>query len=115
MADISESVGPELQALLDEGAIAFPSCFTVIGRAFASVDGIARSLDPANYDFAKACEPAVGKLIEAEYKRAGDELTRGVVDELRAGLVDGSTERRAADAILITAALVVGFAMGSSL
>ena len=32
--------------MVDDGVIQFPSIFTFVGRAFASVDGIGRELDP---------------------------------------------------------------------
>ena len=35
--------------MVDDGVIQFPSIFTFVGRAFASVDGIGRALDP-KYD-----------------------------------------------------------------
>jgi len=39
-----------VQGLVDSGAIGYPSCFTFVARAFASVDGICRALSPT-YDF----------------------------------------------------------------
>ena len=65
--DIGEQIGAELQGLLDQGYISFPSAFTFVGRAFTSVDGIARNLQPETYDFGRACEPYVGRLISEEY------------------------------------------------
>jgi predicted unusual protein kinase regulating ubiquinone biosynthesis (AarF/ABC1/UbiB family) len=44
--DVTEKVGAELQGMVDDGVIKFPSIFTFVGRAFASVDGIGRGLDP---------------------------------------------------------------------
>ena len=43
-------VGSELRRLLADGSIAFPSVFTFVGRAFASVDGIGKGLDPQARD-----------------------------------------------------------------
>jgi len=62
--DVSEQVGAELQGLLDAGFVSFPSAFTFVARAFTSVDGIARSLDPHGYDFARACEPCTAHRLE---------------------------------------------------
>ena len=44
--DVTEQIDYELRSLLDTGAIAFPSAFTFVARAFTSVDGIAKSLRP---------------------------------------------------------------------
>ena len=38
--DVTEKVGGELQGMVDDGVIKFPSIFTFIGRAFASVQSI---------------------------------------------------------------------------
>ena len=34
--DVTEKVGGELQGMVDDGVIQFPSIFTFVGRAFAS-------------------------------------------------------------------------------
>ena len=70
--DVTEQVGAELQSLLDSGYICFPSAFTFVGRAFTSVDGIAKALQP-DYEFRDACEPFVGRLISDEYGRKAEE------------------------------------------
>ena len=77
--DVTEQVGAELQGLLDDGYISFPSAFTFVGRAFTSVDGIARCLQPDSYDFGRACEPTVGRLITAEYNRRGAEMREAAI------------------------------------
>ena len=41
--DVTEKVGGELQGMVDDGVIQFPSIFTFVGRAFASVDGTGAS------------------------------------------------------------------------
>ena len=66
--DVTEKVGGELQGMVDDGVIQFPSIFTFVGRAFASVDGIGRELDP-NYDFRAMTEPYVGEIISARYQK----------------------------------------------
>jgi len=77
--DVTEQVGKELQGLLDDGYISFPSAFTFIGRAFTSVDGIAKGLQPRSYDFNKACEPFVGRLITEEYEKEGAKFREQIV------------------------------------
>ena len=66
--DVTEKVGGELQGMVDDGVIQFPSIFTFVGRAFASVDGIGRELDP-NYDFRAMTEPYVGEIISERYQK----------------------------------------------
>jgi len=70
--DVSEQVDYELRSLLGSGAIAFPSAFTFVARAFTSVDGIAKSLRP-EYELREAVEPFVGKLISDEYSSQAKE------------------------------------------
>lgn len=65
--DVTEKVGGELQGMVDDGVIQFPSIFTFVGRAFASVDGIGRELDP-KYDFRAMTEPYVGEIISERYQ-----------------------------------------------
>ena len=60
--DVTEKVGGELQGMVDDGVIQFPSIFTFVGRAVASVEGIGRELDP-KYDFRAMTEPYVGEII----------------------------------------------------
>merc|ERR1719217_697397 len=66
--DVTEKVGGELQGMVDDGVIQFPSIFTFVGRAFASVDGIGRELDP-NYDFRAMTEPYVGRSSQSATRR----------------------------------------------
>ena len=66
--DVTEKVGGELQGMVDDGVIQFPSIFTFVGRAFASVDGIGRELDP-KYDFRAMTEPYVGEIISERYQK----------------------------------------------
>ena len=66
--DVTEKVGGELQSMVDDGVIQFPSIFTFVGRAFASVDGLGRELDP-DYDFRKLTEPYVGEIISERYQQ----------------------------------------------
>ena len=50
----------------------FPSTFTFIFRAFASVDGIGKGLDP-KFDIPKAAQPFINELTEAD---AGSEFDK---------------------------------------
>lgn len=64
--DVTEQIDYELRSLLDSGAIAFPSAFTFVARAFTSVDGIAKSLAPG-VELRQALDPFVSQLIADEY------------------------------------------------
>ena len=81
--------------MVDDGVIQFPSIFTFVGRAFASVDGLGRDLDP-KYDFRALCEPYVGEIIseryqlEARQQRAA--LFDGVGRQSPEGLLDEPPE-----------------------
>eukprot|EP00965_Chrysotila_dentata_P091341 3015645-Pleurochrysis_carterae.AAC.1 len=80
--DVSATVGTELQGLVDNGEVSFPSIFTLVARAYASIDGISRSLEP-DFDFAKACEPFVGKLIQQEYEQQAAKQREAWAEEVR--------------------------------
>ena len=60
---IKEILGDDLLALTNEQVFRFPSTFTFIFRAFASVDGIGKGLDP-KYDISKLAQPFVEELIK---------------------------------------------------
>jgi len=113
--DVSEQVDYELRSLLGCGAIAFPSAFTFVARAFTSVDGIAKSLRP-EYELREAVEPFVGQLISDEYseqaKAKRDELLEQARGWLQAG--DGAGDGAllsSRDAALLAAGLAAGVAI----
>ena len=54
-ANIKTTLGADLQALTDQQVFRFPSTFTFIFRAFASVDGIGKGLD-AEFDIPKLAQ-----------------------------------------------------------
>ncbi|KAL7571548.1 hypothetical protein ACA910_020965 [Epithemia clementina (nom. ined.)] len=62
---IKETVGPDLQTLTENNSFRFPSTFTFIFRAFASVEGIGKELDP-EFDIGKFAQPFVEKFIDAQ-------------------------------------------------
>ena len=84
--DVTEKVGGELQSMVDDGVIKFPSIFTFVGRAFASVDGLGRELDP-KYDFRALCEPYVGEIISERYQKEAAEQRAALFGGFRS-LVD---------------------------
>jgi len=66
--NIKTTLGQDLQALTDQQVFRFPSTFTFIFRAFASVDGIGKGLAPESspkpFDIAKAAQPFIEGLTE---------------------------------------------------
>jgi predicted unusual protein kinase regulating ubiquinone biosynthesis (AarF/ABC1/UbiB family) len=71
--NIKETVGVDLQTLTENGVFRFPSTFTFIFRAFASVEGIGKGLDK-NYDIGKLGQPFIEKFTEQQqnYKSEAD-------------------------------------------
>jgi predicted unusual protein kinase regulating ubiquinone biosynthesis (AarF/ABC1/UbiB family) len=64
-ANIKEVVGPDLQTLTENNSFRFPSTFTFIFRAFASVEGIGKELDP-DFDIGKLAQPFIEKFIDEQ-------------------------------------------------
>lgn len=64
-ANIKETVGPDLQTLTDNNSFRFPSTFTFIFRAFASIDGIGKELDK-KFDIGNLAQPFIEKFIEEQ-------------------------------------------------
>jgi predicted unusual protein kinase regulating ubiquinone biosynthesis (AarF/ABC1/UbiB family) len=64
-ANIKATVGPDLQTLTDNNSFRFPTTFTFVFRAFASVEGIGKDLDP-EFDIGKLAQPFVEKFIEEQ-------------------------------------------------
>jgi len=64
-APIKETVGTDLQTLTENNVFRFPSTFTFIFRAFASVEGIGKELDES-FDLGKMSQPFIEKFIEAQ-------------------------------------------------
>ena len=113
----------ELRSLLDSGAIAFPSAFTFVARAFTSVDGIAKSLTP-DYELRAAIEPFVGQIISDEYSSQAraqrDALLGRVQTWLRGGEAPNGTEGGAPlassrDALLLAVGVLAGAALSQGL
>lgn len=71
--NIKETLGTDLQTLTENDSFRFPSTFTFIFRAFASVEGIGKGLDP-DYDIGKLAQPFIEKFTEAQkgYTSAAD-------------------------------------------
>jgi len=70
--NIKSTLGADLQALTEQQVFRFPSTFTFIFRAFASIDGIGKGLDPA-FDVPKKAQPFINELTEVG---KGSEITK---------------------------------------
>ena len=66
-ANIKETIGTDLQTLTENNVFRFPSTFTFIFRAFASVEGIGKGLDE-EYDIGKLAQPFIEKFTDAQNK-----------------------------------------------
>ena len=73
---IKSSLGTELQALTESQVFRFPSTFTFIFRAVASLDGIGKGLDDG-YDLGEFAQPFVERLID-RVKYGGDETRKAL-------------------------------------
>lgn len=67
---IKSTIGTDLQTLTEANVFRFPSTFTFIFRAFASIDGIGKGLD-TDFDIGKLAQPFVEELTQ-EAKYSGD-------------------------------------------
>jgi predicted unusual protein kinase regulating ubiquinone biosynthesis (AarF/ABC1/UbiB family) len=64
-APIKQTIGTDLQTLTENNVFRFPSTFTFIFRAFASIDGIGKELDP-KFDLGKMSQPFIEKFIDVQ-------------------------------------------------
>ena len=62
---VKSTVGTDLQTLTESNVFRFPSTFTFIFRAFASVDGIGKGLD-TEFDIGKLAQPFIEKFTDAQ-------------------------------------------------
>lgn len=71
--NIKQTLGTDLQTLTENNSFRFPSTFTFVFRAFVSVEGIGKELDP-DFDIGKLAQPFVEKFTESqkEYKSEGE-------------------------------------------
>jgi predicted unusual protein kinase regulating ubiquinone biosynthesis (AarF/ABC1/UbiB family) len=64
-SNIKETLGTDLQTLTESDVFRFPSTFTFIFRAFASVEGIGKGLDK-EYDIGKLAQPFIENFTDAQ-------------------------------------------------
>jgi len=63
--NIKQTLGVDLQTLTDNDSFRFPSTFTFIFRAFASVEGIGKGLDEG-FDIGKLAQPFIEKFTDSQ-------------------------------------------------
>uniref|UniRef100_A0A7S2WE07 ABC1 atypical kinase-like domain-containing protein n=1 Tax=Eucampia antarctica TaxID=49252 RepID=A0A7S2WE07_9STRA len=63
--NVKQTVGTDLQTLTENNVFRFPSTFTFIFRAFASIDGIGKGLD-SNFDVGKLAQPFIETFIDSQ-------------------------------------------------
>lgn len=63
--NIKEVVGNDLQTLTENNSFRFPSTFTFVFRAFVSIEGIGKELDP-EFDIGKLAQPFVEKFTDSQ-------------------------------------------------
>ena len=63
--NIKATIGSDLQTLTENNVFRFPSTFTFVFRAFASVEGIGKGLDK-DYDIGKLAQPFLDDFIDAQ-------------------------------------------------
>eukprot|EP00614_Pseudopedinella_elastica_P002160 CAMPEP_0172611906 /NCGR_PEP_ID=MMETSP1068-20121228/31538_1 /TAXON_ID=35684 /ORGANISM="Pseudopedinella elastica, Strain CCMP716" /LENGTH=804 /DNA_ID=CAMNT_0013415995 /DNA_START=13 /DNA_END=2427 /DNA_ORIENTATION=+ len=69
--NIKTEIGPDLAALTEAQVFRFPSTFTFIFRAFASIDGIGKGLDP-KFDIGRLAQPFIEAFTdETKYGSGG--------------------------------------------
>ena len=70
--NIKQTLGVDLQTLTENDSFRFPSTFTFIFRAFASVEGIGKGLDE-DFDIGKLAQPFIEKFTDSQqYKSAAE-------------------------------------------
>ncbi|KAG7356723.1 ABC1 family-domain containing protein [Nitzschia inconspicua] len=63
--NIKQTLGTDLQTLTENDSFRFPSTFTFIFRAFASIDGIGKGLDE-NFDIGTLAQPFIEKFTDSQ-------------------------------------------------
>jgi predicted unusual protein kinase regulating ubiquinone biosynthesis (AarF/ABC1/UbiB family) len=70
--NIKQILGTDLQTLTENDSFRFPSTFTFIFRAFASVEGIGKGLDEG-FEIGKLAQPFIEKFTDAQQYQSGAE------------------------------------------
>ena len=63
----AQAIGEDLFAIAIDQPFRFPAAFTFVLRAFSTLEGLGKALDP-NYKFADVARPYVLELLELEVR-----------------------------------------------
>ena len=63
--NVKQVVGADLQTLTENNSFRFPPTFTFVFRAFVSIEGIGKELDP-DFDLGKLAQPFLEKFIDQQ-------------------------------------------------
>ena len=83
--NIKETLGTDLQTLTENDSFRFPSTFTFIFRAFASVEGIGKGLDES-FDIGKLAQPFIEKFTESQKEYSSEAAKQFSIFQKATGL-----------------------------
>lgn len=83
--NIKETLGVDLQTLTENDSFKFPSTFTFIFRAFASVEGIGKGLDEG-FEIGKLAQPFIEKFTESQQNYSSEAAKRFSIFQKATGL-----------------------------
>ena len=89
--NIKETLGTDLQTLTENNSFRFPSTFTFIFRAFASIEGIGKELDPG-FDVGKLAQPFIEKFIDSQKGYSTEAEKNFSIFKMATGLNKGDIE-----------------------
>jgi len=83
--NIKQTLGVDLQTLTENDSFRFPSTFTFIFRAFASVEGIGKGLDES-FEIGKLAQPFIEKFTESQQGYQSDAAKKFSIFQRATGL-----------------------------
>jgi len=83
--NIKQTLGVDLQTLTENDSFRFPSTFTFIFRAFASVEGIGKGLDEG-YEIGKLAQPFIENFTESQKQYESDAAKNFAIFKKATGL-----------------------------
>lgn len=83
--NIKETLGTDLQTLTENDSFRFPSTFTFIFRAFASVEGIGKGLDEG-FEIGKLAQPFIEKFTESQQEYSSEAAKKFTIFQKATGL-----------------------------
>jgi len=83
--NIKQTLGTDLQTLTENDSFRFPSTFTFIFRAFASVEGIGKGLDEG-FEIGKLAQPFIEKFTESQQEYSSEAAKKFNIFQKATGL-----------------------------